>query len=351
MKAFVRTGWTGFAQTFDQTTPVPRFHASQKNAHDVYVHVHAASLNPVDYKLPKLPGGNVVGIDFCGTIDEVGDQVKDFKEGDVVVGAAKIPDAGSMAEYTIAKADHIAHLPEGWTVEEGAAIPTAYDTAMTGFERAGIIEKYKSNTNNEPPTDSILVIGSCGGCGTAALQLAKGMGIPRIIGISSKKNVDFCKQNGATEVVPYDDTKVLDAFLEENKSKIGLIYDAATQSGGGEKYSSNQRILDLLKAKKGDKEAKPTYPVLNGGPTHWLRNFTLGSPTSDPRISLIITEHSTERLSTVIELLDKAKMRPVVSETFELNEEGLTNGYEKLKSRRTKGKIVIKVSEPHFVSK
>lgn len=347
MKAFIRTGWTGFALDFDEKAPVPRFDVYKENAHDVFVHVHAAAMNPIDYKLPKLPAGKIVGIDFCGTVDEVGNKVSHFKEGDVVIGAAKIPDAGSIAEYTIAKADHIAHLPQGWTVEEGAAVPTAYDTGLLGFERAGIIDKYNANPD-EPPVDSVLIIGASGGCGTAALHLAKGMGIPRIIAISSKKNEEFCKRNGATEVVPYDDKETMDAFLENNKEKIGLIYDAATSGGGGEKYSSNQRILDLLSAKKGDKEAKPTYPVLNGGPSHWLRNFTLGSPSSDPRISLIDTEHSTERLGTAIELLDKAKMRPVLDSTCDFNLKSLDNGYKKLKSRRTTGKIVVNVSDIHF---
>jgi len=185
MKAAIRTGLTGTTYAFSESRALPAWDAEGKNAEDVYLKVNAAGMNPVDYKAPKLMMGPIYGIDCCGTIEKVGSKVKELQVGDVVIGPAK---SGSMAEFATASASKIAKLSTGWSVEEGAAIPVAYDTAMTAFDEAGMNESYK-NSPDKPPVDSILVIGASGGCGVAALHLAKGMGIKRIVGICSSKNV------------------------------------------------------------------------------------------------------------------------------------------------------------------
>jgi NADPH:quinone reductase-like Zn-dependent oxidoreductase len=47
-----------------------------------------------------------------------------------------------------------------------------------------------------------------------------------------------------------------------------------------------------------------------------------------------------------MDILDKAKLRPVIDSSFELSESGVQDAYKKLKSRRARGKIVVSVSEP-----
>jgi NADPH:quinone reductase-like Zn-dependent oxidoreductase len=289
--------------------------------------------------------GKVFGIDCCGTVTKAGKDAS-LEVGDVVFGVAKMPQSGSIAEYTIAGASTVAKLPKDWTVEEGTSIGTAYNTALTGFQEAGMIQKYEENPE-KPPVESILVIGASGGCGIAALQLAKGMGIPKIIGICSSKNAQFCKDNGATDIIAYDDNDAVEKFLKEEAGNIDIIYDSATSSGGGETYSQNEKFLNLLKQPKtSDAATTPSYLTLNGPASHWLRKFTLGKPTSDPRLCLVLTQHSTEFLELVVELLGKAKLKPVLDCVCEFTENGVSEGYKKLKSRRAKGKIVVKISDP-----
>jgi len=331
---------------FSTNHPKPAFDAQKKNAGDVLLKVNAAAMNPVDYKLPKAIGGAVRGIDVCGTVTEVGASVSDVKIGDVVIAAAKIPAHGAMAEFTVAGADKLVLLPSDWTVEEGAAIPVAYNTAITGFEKAGMIETYKTDSEKSP-VDSILVIGASGGCGTAALQLAKGMKISRIIGICSSKNDQFCKDHGATEIVAYDDAAAMESFLKDNAGKIDVIYDAASSSGGGEDYFGNSQVVGLLKQGKKSVSSSTTttpYVILNAGLSQWARTFALGKPTSDPRIGLVMGEHSKEKFSLVLELLGKAKLKPAIDCTLEFTEQGVQEGYDKLHSRRAKGKIVVKMA-------
>lgn len=307
-------------------------------------------LYQIDYKAPKVMLGNVVGIDVCGTIVSVGGNVSSEKlrVGDLVFGPAKVPSSGSIAEYAVAEAFSITKVPANWSVEEAAVTPVAYCTAMTGFERAGLLDKY-DQSSGEPPVDSILVIGSSGGTGLAGLHLAKCLGIKRIIGICSAKNARFCKDQGATEIVPYDEKETLQSFLRDNAGAIDLIYDTATSSGGGEQYSKDPSFLNLLKAKK-DRTQPPSYLVLNGGKRQWFKKAVTGRPTFDPRVLLYMTKYSTWRLNKICELMNKAGVKPVVSHTYALKPDDIQAGYQALKSRRTKGKIAIKISNPHLES-
>eukprot|EP00977_Amphora_coffeiformis_P028514 scaffold35604_cov244-Amphora_coffeaeformis.AAC.2 len=342
MKAAIRTGFTGLTYAFSKEYPLPAWDAEGTNAEDVYLKVNAAGMNPVDYKAPKLLLGAVYGIDCCGTIEKVGSKVngEDLKVGDVVVGPAK---GGSMAQYTVAVASKVTKVLPKWSVEQAAALPTAYDTAMTSLDAAGILQARRKSPE-KAPIGSLLVIGASGGCGLAMLHLAKGMGIPRIVGICSSRNVDFCKQHGATQVVTYDDEAALQTFYEENEGTFDMVYDTASFSGGGEAYSTDPNVMKLLKANPTDSIEKPSYLVLNGSTYHWLRKLVLGKPTSDPRMQLVLTGHSSEYLRLVLELMNKANAKPVIDSTFELTDEAVQKGYQKLKSRRVKGKLIVKMA-------
>ena len=94
MSAAVRTGG---AIRFSACAKAPR----KPGTNEVLVSVRAAGINPIDYKLPKLLGGPVAGLDLAGVAVAVGQGVKDFKEGDEVFGFAK---SGSVAEQVSAAA-------------------------------------------------------------------------------------------------------------------------------------------------------------------------------------------------------------------------------------------------------
>lgn len=142
----------------------------------------------------------------------------------------------------------------------------------------------------------------------------------------------------------YDDDAALETFYKENEGTFQIIYDTASFSGGGEAYSTNPKVANLLKAKNADPVEKPSYLVLNGPTTHWLRRVAMGKPSSDQRMSLIMTQHSTEYLSLVLELMDKAKAKPVIDAALDFTSESVEEGYKKLKSRRVKGKLVVKMA-------
>lgn len=319
MKAAIRSGFLTTHYAFSTDFPVPTLTKPDQ----VLIQINAAALNPVDYKLPKMMGGAVMGIDVCGTITDVGSHVTIFHVGDLVFGAAA---TGSLAEYTTAYATKIAKVPEGWTPLEAASLPIAYDTAVTGFAKGQI--------TSESTKESMLVIGASGGCGIAACQLARGMGVKRIIGICSSKNANFAKENGATEIVDYQDAQGLEKFYKDNAGKIDFIYDAATGSGGKEDYAAI--TLPLL-------TSDGTYVALNGKAINWIGQLVFGRGFWDKRQKIHLCVHTTADLETVTTMLDKYKYRPTLS-MVKFTEKGVEEGFNQLKSRRTKGKLVCEIS-------
>lgn len=323
MKAAIRSGFTSSKYAFSTDHAIPTL-----TQHDhVLIKVNAAAINPVDYKVPKVMGGDIFGIDFCGTVTKVGSSVTTFHIGDLVFGPTS---KGSLCEFTIADAAKIAKVPHGWTHLEAAALPVAYDTAVTGFAKGNITPDNSSNSSKE----TMVVIGASGGCGIAACQLAKGMGVTRIVGICSSKNANVVRENGATEIVDYNDAEGLKKFYDDNVGKIDFIYDAASGSGEGEDYA--QVTLPLLR-KDG------IYVALNGKPANWIGQLILGGGFWDKRQMIHLCTHSTKDLETVTTMLDKNSFRPTLN-VFEFTEAGVQSGFDQLKSRRTKGKLVCEIA-------
>ncbi|RHY18739.1 hypothetical protein DYB32_010338 [Aphanomyces invadans] len=281
----------------------------------VVVEIRAASLNPVDYKLPKwFLHGRGVGLDFAGVVTQVSPDVKDFTVGDRVVGNT----TGALADHTVVKPNLIAKLPDELTFQEGAALPIAYLTGYQGLVRHGFEAGAK-----------ILVIGASGGCGTAAIQLAKALGASEIVGVCSKKNEDFVKSVGANRIIDYNTQTIEDGHA----GHFDFVYDAATGSGAGEDY--------LDKAKAVLKDPSKHHVTLNGPPTLWIRRFS-GFPRKD--VSLILTEQNGADLAKVVSLLVKTNQRPIIDSVFPFTAQGIVDAFEKLQSRRAKGKIVIDIT-------
>jgi len=332
MKAAIRTGVLGYTFSFITDYNTPAF-KPESNCDQVYIKVKSAAINPVDYKLPRLLSGNVIGIDFSGTVEAVGsNNDHNYKVGDNVFGTSA---SGSLAEYCIADMDKVAKVPADWDSLHCAALPVAYLSALQSL-RIGKIE-----SNNDPsvnPEKSVLIIGASGGCGIAGIQLCKAMGVGCIVGICSKANSDFIREAGATEVVCYDDDNALGDFFEKNKAKFDCVYDAATGSGKGEDYWETS--LDLLKIDTNG-ECLGEYVALNGPPKKWVRAL---SGYQKPHQTIMMMKSNSSDLDLVVSLLSKIKATPVIN-VVPFSDEGLVGAFDALKSRRVKGKIVFDLQD------
>jgi NADPH:quinone reductase-like Zn-dependent oxidoreductase len=105
---------------------------------EVLVEVHAAGVNPVDWKTREGRGAAgasgpppfILGWDVAGVVTEVGRGVTLFKPGDRVFGMPWFPrEAGAYSEFVTAPSRQFAPMPDGLSFEEAAALPLAGLTA------------------------------------------------------------------------------------------------------------------------------------------------------------------------------------------------------------------------------
>ncbi|WP_100398929.1 zinc-binding dehydrogenase [Bacillus sp. FJAT-44742] len=214
-------------QIMDVDKPVP-------GSGQVRIKVHFSGLNPVDYKLienplPEWEFPHISGLDIAGEIDDVGSEVSGWFPGDKVFYHGSMVHQGGFAEYTIADPGVLAPLPDGWSWQEAAALPTAALTAYQSLFRKVPIQKGQS----------ILIQAGAGGVGGFAIQFAKMAGL-NIITTCSPRNVDHVRKLGADKVIDYNRENVIkEVHKYTNGRGADIIMDMV-----GEKTATE--ALDML---------------------------------------------------------------------------------------------------------
>ncbi|OBG42477.1 zinc-binding alcohol dehydrogenase family protein [Mycolicibacterium fortuitum] len=168
--------------------------------HDVLVHVHAVSVNPVDIKrrqsLQPSATPTILGFDAAGTVEAVGAQVSTLGVGDEVWYAGDVTRPGTNAEYHAVDERLVARKPTTLSFAEAAALPLTTITAWeTLFERFGL---------GTDSTGDLLILGAAGGVGSAMIQLAKARTQVRVIATASRdESRQWCRTLGADVVVDH----------------------------------------------------------------------------------------------------------------------------------------------------
>ncbi|GAC13488.1 zinc-dependent alcohol dehydrogenase family protein [Aliiglaciecola lipolytica] len=200
----------------------------------VLIKIAATSVNTVDTMLrqmgndlpiaPPLPA--ILGMDFAGTVEAVGEGVTDYTVGDEVYGCAGgLADLqGTLTEYIVADANLIALKANNLSMREAAAIPLCGITAYEGLQRAGI-----------KAGQSVLVHGGSGGVGHLALQLAKYFGANVYSTGGGDKQLALIEKLGAVSI-NYK-TETVEDYVAKHTDNAGfeLIFDSV---GGANIQSS-----------------------------------------------------------------------------------------------------------------
>ena len=172
--------------------------------HEVLAEIHAASINPVDFKIRdgnlklllkyKMP--LILGNDFSGVITKVGAKVTRFKVGDEIYGRPRESSIGTFAEYISVHENDIALKPKNLNFEEAASIPLV---GLTSYQALHDILQLQKG-------QKILIQAGAGGVGTFAIQLAKLMGAT-VATTASEAGTDLVKSLGADEIINYKTEK------------------------------------------------------------------------------------------------------------------------------------------------
>ncbi len=200
MKAILFHDYGGPEQLAMEDVPVP-----QPGPGAVLVRIHAAGVNPVDWKIRAgymrqfrpIPLPAIPGRDLAGVIQAAGAGVAGYAPGQAVYGTG---DTGTYAEYALAAPANIALMPGSLTFEQAASVPVGLITAWRSLFDAGQFQ----------PGQRVLVQGAAGGVGLFVVQLAAWKA-GHVIGTASSGNVEFVRSLGAETVIDYTTTCVADA--------------------------------------------------------------------------------------------------------------------------------------------
>ena len=300
----------------------------------VLIRVAASSVNPVDYKIrelgealpfaPKLPA--VLGMDFAGTVEAVGEGVTDFQVGDEVYGCAgglgNI--SGSLAELMLADVNLVAHKPKNITMTEAAALPLVAITAYEGLTRANVSAGKK-----------VLVHGGSGGVGHVAVQLAQYMGADVYATGGGEKQLALIEQLGAIPI-NYKTETVADYVGKHTEGKgFDVIYDSV----GGPNLLNSMEAAAL----NGDIATTVSMIELDLTVAH-IKGLSLHVVFMlIPMIHNIGRETHGKILKDVAMIVESGGLKPVLTEKqFTLEE--TAQAHEYAESGQGMGKVVININ-------
>jgi NADPH:quinone reductase len=180
-------------------------------AGQVLVRIHAAGVNPYDTYMragtyavkPPLP--YTPGSDGAGVVEAIGDGVKKVKVGDRVYTAKTV--TGAYAQYALALEEQVHSLPEKISFGQGAGVWVPYGTAYHALHHSA----------EAKASETVLVHGASGGVGSAAVQMARAMGLTVFGTAGTQKGVDLVKREGAHQV--FDHSKA--GYQEEIMKATG----------------------------------------------------------------------------------------------------------------------------------
>ena len=294
---------------------------------EVLVRVHAAGVDqgvwhlmagmPYAMRLAgfglRAPKNPLLGYDVAGRVEAVGANVTGFRPGEDVFGTSR----GSFAEYTVARADRLASMPDNVSFEQAAVVPISGYAALQAVREHGGVRAGQR----------VLIIGAGGGVGTFAVQIAKADGA-EVTGVSSTGKTELVRSIGADHVIDYTREELADG---------GNRYDVILDIAGNRPLSQLRRALT----------PRGTLVIVGGedagkwlGVRRQLRATAL-SPFVRQKLGTFISKERSQDLEELRKLLEAGAITPVVDRTFPLDE--VPEAIRYLRDGRARGKIVIAV--------
>src|ERR1043166_3270098 len=312
--------------------PVPRV-----GPNGVLVEVHAASVNPVDWKLRQglLDAVRPVvfpviwGCDFSGVVTEVGPSVTLFKPGDEVYGmkdgyVAKTY-RGTYAEYVVIPEKSLAAKPKTLSHRDAAAVPLAALTAWQAMVNQGRLK----------PGQRVLIHAGAGGVGVMAIQIAKAFGAC-VAATASTRNQNLLRELGADLAIDYTHEKI-----GKLRPKFDLILDGIGKSVWAESFRALKlggRLITLY----------PPIPQQPSGKVKFFATAIQGlgfgivrGLLGGKRLSMMRVKPRGGELEKISALIEAGKIRPVIEKFFPL--EQIAEAHRLSETGHVRGKLVIRI--------
>ncbi|KAB5583621.1 hypothetical protein GE09DRAFT_986167 [Coniochaeta sp. 2T2.1] len=340
MRAWVltRLGSPRAAMSLQPSFPSPSVHPPTGTS--LLIHISYAALNPADAHFmtiltPLLPFRRrpIPGLDFSGVVVSSGPDAT-LAPGTKVCGALSVGlvawGSGSLAEYVLVPEGLVAVVPKGMELREAAGLGIVGQTAVIAHREADGLEE----------GSRVLVNGASGGLGAMITQIAKGRGA-RVTGVCSGGNGEFVRGLGADETIDYTAHEPLHQHLAEKYSgdnQFDYIFDC---------------VGDQVLYEKSPPYLKPEgkFICLVGGKTQgvvpyvknnlWPTRIFWGTPRTYKILGLA---PAGELQREVVRMVEKGWIKTVPVDS-EFGMEEAVEAYERVLTKRARGKVVVKVSE------
>lgn len=280
---------------------------------EVLVHVHAAGVNAIDWKIrsgamksvmpltfPSIPGLELAGVVAC-----VGPGVTAFQPGQAVYGHTS---GGAYAEYSLVSVQTLAPRPTSLTFDEAATVPIGAITAWQALFDAGHLQARQR----------VLILGGAGGVGLFAVQFAHDKGA-QVITTTSASNAEFALSLGVDRVIDYKRMRI-----EDEVHDVDLVFDTV----GGKATTSALATL------------KPggTLLTIAGQPDEQqARHLGVRAEFFGSRLN-----STAKLLGTFTYMIDAGQIRTAISATFPLSE--ANKAHELSQKGHGRGRIILHIA-------
>ncbi len=315
MKAVVRTeyGPPEVVRVEDVAKPSPA-------SNEVLIRVVAASVNGSDregligrpaysrlagLRSPRYP---ILGSDIAGRVEEVGNDVRNLRPGDEVLGEMPGYHSG-FAEYVCVPESYVVPKPATLTFAEAAAIPQAGAIAVQGIRIKG----------NVQPGQKVLINGAGGAAGSLAVQLAKVHGA-EVTAVDRAEKFDFLRTLGADHVMDY--TK---EDFTEKRNQYDLILDVV----------AHRSVFASARALR----PNGTYFVAGGATRVLLGALVFGRLLRSKDVRILIVPQDQQVLQAAVQLCAQRTIMVPIDRCYSL--EDAREALRHVSEGRQQGKVVI----------
>lgn len=286
------------------------------NDNEVLVKIAAVSVNAADYrslKMGLIPKKKIFGADIAGTIELVGKNVKQFKCGDEVLGDLSGCGFGGFAEYAVAPENVLVHKPAKITFEVAASLPIASITALQALRNLGNIQSGQK----------VLIVGSGGGVGTFAVQLARYYNT-EVTAVCSSKKIEQTRSIGADYVIDY---------TKEDFTKSYRLYDLILAINGSYPLLACKRILN----------PNGIYVMIGGSLSQIFKSIVFGWLMSfgSKKMRSLTAKSNKNDLEFIAKLVEDGKIKPIIEKNYSLDKTAEAMRY--LGEGHAQGKVIINI--------
>jgi alcohol dehydrogenase len=334
MRAFILKSYGGPENTELRDTPCPA-----PQTEEILVRVHAAGLNPVDYKtrdgllrvVQNYPLPVVMGNELSGIVESVGVGVTRFAKGDRVYARVGKATMGAFAEFAVVHQEHAAAMPTTLDFTAAAGVPLAALTALQVLRDELQIRS----------SQRVFISGGAGGVGTFAIQIAKHLGA-YVATTASVKGEQLVRRLGADEVIDYKSEKF------ENKLSN---YDSAFDLIGGDTLAKTFSILKpggRVVSIAGVPEPKTARIDLKRGIALRSLFWLLSLPTRiraarhHTHYRYYFMHASGADLQYLASLIDSQQLQVVIDRIYPFDQ--IKDALAYVESGRAKGKVVLTIA-------